>query len=253
ATATLALTVWHGVVQEFAECSVTISDDTPQPTVDPPSSPEETPPDESSPPEPTETTPTDTSESPDTPVPSTTPPSEPSETVPSSGGAAPSPETTGPAEVPPQQPPSTSQAPVEQAPPQDGGWDPAPSAEPVPQPSSQSTNSIERNIRQHSDNPRHLLSQLWDTDSHDGSGLIMPKPRDNTEGATELETLPPVSEDELDAIKARVSTPDKGNGLDADEMLRADVNERLAHSDTWWLVSSVIGLVILGAGVWWAV
>lgn len=250
ATATLALTVWHGVVQEFAECSVTISDDTPQPTVDPPSSPEETPSDD---PEPTETTPTDTSQPPDTPVPSSPPPSEPSETAPSSGGAAPSPETTGPAEVPPQQPPSTSQAPVEQAPPQDGGWDPAPSAEPVPQPSNQSTNSIERNIRQHSDNPRHLLSQLWDTDSHDGSGLIMPKPRDNTEGATELETLPPVSENELDAIKARVSTPDKGNGLDADEMLRADVNERLAHSDTWWLVSSVIGLVILGAGVWWAV
>ncbi|MDN5913145.1 MAG: hypothetical protein L0H71_10775, partial [Yaniella sp.] len=215
--------------------------------------PPEAPPPPSDDPEPTETTPTDTSQPPDTPVPSTTPPSEPSETAPSSGGAAPSPETTGPAEVPPQQPPSTSQAPVEQAPPQDGGWDPAPSAEPVPQPSNQSTNSIERNIRQHSDNPRHLLSQLWDTDSHDGSGLIMPKPRDNTEGATELETLPPVSEDELDAIKARVSTPDKGNGLDADEMLRADVNERLAHSDTWWLVSSVIGLVILGAGVWWAV
>lgn len=98
-----------------------------------------------------------------------------------------------------------------------------------------------------------MLSQLWDTDSHNGSGLIMPKPRDNTDGATELETLPPVSENELDAIKARVSTPDKGNGLDADEMLRADVNERLAHSDTWWLVSSVIGLVLLGAGVWWAV
>ena len=250
-TATLALTVWHGVVQEFAECSVTISDETPEPPEDP-NSPEETPTDESSPPEPTEPTTPDAPEPTDTPG-STPPPSEPPETAPSPDSPAPPPETTGPAQVPPQQPPPTSQAPVEQAPPQDGGWDRTPSAEPVPQPSSQSTNSIERNIRQHSNNPRHLLSQLWDTDSHNGSGLIMPKPRDNTDGATELETLPPVSEDELDAIKARVSTPDKGNGLDADEMLRADVNERLAHSDTWWLVSSVIGLVILGAGVWWAV
>lgn len=248
-SATLAMTIWHGVVQEFAKCSVTISDNTPQPTEDPTSPPEETPTEETPPPEPPDPTPPDTSDPPNP----TTPAPEPSETAPSSGGTAPPPETTGPAQVPPQQPPSTSQAPVEQAPPQDGDWDRAPSAEPVPQPSSQSPNSIERNIRQHSDNPRHLLSQLWDTDSHNGSGLIMPKPRDNTGDATELETLPPVSEDELDAIKARVSTPDKGNGLDADEMLRADVNERLAHSDTWWLVSSVIGLVILGAGVWWAV
>lgn len=248
-SATLAMTIWHGVVQEFAKCSVTISDNTPQPTEDPTSPPEETPTEETPPPEPPDPTPPDTSDPPNP----TTPAPEPSETAPSSGGTAPPPETTGPAQVPPQQPPSTSQAPVEQAPPQDGGWNRAPSAEPVPQPSSQSTNSIERNIRQHSDNPRHLLSQLWDTDSHNGSGLIMPKPRDNTGDATELETLPPVSEDELDAIKAKVSTPDKGNGLDADEMLRADVNERLAHSDTWWLVSSVIGLVILGAGVWWAV
>ena len=81
----------------------------------------------------------------------------------------------------------------------------------------------------------------------------MPSPRDSTAEGNDLETLPPVSEDELNAIKARISTPDKGNGLDADDMLRADVNERLTHSDTWWIVSSVAGLAALGAGVWWAV
>src|SRR5699024_501056 len=66
-TATLALTIWHGVVQEFAECSVTISHETPQPPEEPTSPPEETPPDESSPPEPTEPTTPDAPEPTDTP------------------------------------------------------------------------------------------------------------------------------------------------------------------------------------------
>lgn len=200
---------------------------------------------------------TETPDDPTTPAPEPEPPVDPS---PSASAPVAPPEDNDSA-VPPQQPPpprpSTSQAPVEPAPPTQnnnrGNDDPAPAA-PVPQPPSQeSTSPVEREIRQHSDNPRHLLSRIWNTDSHNGSGLIMPRPRDHSAEATELETLPPVSEDELDAIKARVSTPDKGNGLASDDLLRADVNERLTHSDTWWLVSSIVGLGVLGAGVWWAV
>lgn len=245
---TLDLTIWKGEAAPVATCSVSFSldggedeDVTEEPSGE--STDGTQPPDDS-----------DTG-TPDAPPEPTTPAPEPPEST-----TSPPPGNTDSA-VPPQQPPpprpSTSQAPVEPAPPTQnnnrGNDDPAPAA-PVPQPPSQeSTSPVEREIRQHSDNPRHLLSRIWDTDSHNGSGLIMPRPRDHTAEATELETLPPVSEDELDAIKARVSTPDKGNGLASDDLLRADVNERLTHSDTWWFVSSIVGLGVLGAGVWWAV
>ena len=242
----LELVIWDGEAKPIATCSVSFSLD----ETEPPDEPTEDPPEET--PNPSETPP-------DKPTEPTSPEPEPPEEPTSSESTAPAPpEPTQTGEVPstpPSQPqPTTSSAPVEPAPPQNTDWGNTPTqAEPLPQPTQESTGPVERNIRQYSNNPRHLLSQIWNTDSNNGSGLIMPSPRDSTAEGNDLETLPPVSEDELNAIKARISTPDKGNGLDADDMLRADVNERLTHSDTWWIVSSVAGLAALGAGVWWAV
>ena len=242
----LELTILRGEVRPpYAKCSVEFSLEDAEPSDEPSEEGTEGSqnPDDS-----------DTATPNESPDPTTSAP-EPEPSPPESTPPAP-PENIESADAPPQQPaPSTSQAPVEPAPPQYNHWDNGPTSptESAPQPSQEPTGRVERNIRQHSDNPRHLLSQIWNTDSHNGSGLIMPRPRDHSAEATELETLPPVSEDELDAIKARVSTPDKGNGLASDDLLRADVNERLTHSDTWWFVSSIVGLGVLGAGVWWAV
>ena len=238
----LDLVIWDGEVEPIATCSVSFSLD----ETEPPDEPTE---------DPTEETPNPS----ETPSPEPEPEPEPTEdpTSPESTPSATSEPTQSaedPSTLPSQPQPTTSSAPVEPAPPQNTDWGNTPTqAEPLPQPTQESSGPVERNIRQYSNNPRHLLSQMWNTDSNNGSGLIMPSPRDNTAEGNDLETLPPVSEDELNAIKARVSTPDKGNGLDADDMLRADVNERLTHSDTWWIVSSVAGLAALGAGVWWAV
>lgn len=249
---TLEMTIWHGAVQEFAQCEVTVEADEEEPPDEPTGTPTTEPPTDEpgdGSPDPEETGLTTPAPSPPEstlPPDDTTPP--PDDTTPPT-----TPETFDPGESPTQQPPSSpTQSPVAPQPSQETGWDDASvqPSQPTQQPTTQPPAPIERNIRPHSDDPRRLLSQIWDTDSHDGSGLIMPEPRDTSGGPAELETLPPVSADELEAIKARVASPDKGNGLGADDV-GADANERLAHSDSWWLISSVIGLVLIGSGVWW--
>lgn len=82
----------------------------------------------------------------------------------------------------------------------------------------------------------------------------MPEPRDAGVQEPELETLPPVSDDELDAIKARLSSPDHGNRLHNDEEHVAGENDgRLTGTASWWLFSGIIGVVILGTGIWWTI
>lgn len=82
----------------------------------------------------------------------------------------------------------------------------------------------------------------------------MPGPRDSESQPNELETLPPVSEDELDAIKAQQATQDNGQGVNSDdELTGTDIGQRLSDSQSWWLLSTVAGIVVLGGGIWWAV
>lgn len=81
----------------------------------------------------------------------------------------------------------------------------------------------------------------------------MPRPRDAENESPELETLPPVSEDELNAIKARHSAPENGNGLGPDdELVSTDGNTGLSTAGSVWLWSGGTCTVLVGLGIWWA-
>lgn len=199
----------------------------------------------------------DPSETPTTPAPEdpTTPSETPSTDAP--GSVVPPPPSQAPSDPPssPQQTAPAEQAPPASAPSRTNNWDESPqnSPEPTQRDSSQQSEPEERNIRQYSQNPRHLLSQLLGTDSHNGSRLIMPRPRDAENESPELETLPPVSEDELNAIKARHSAPENGNGLGPDdELVSTDGNTGLSTAGSVWLWSGGTCTVLVGLGIWWA-
>src|SRR5690625_7903733 len=79
----------------------------------------------------------------------------------------------------------------------------------------------------------------------------MPRPRSTEQQEPDLETLPPVSEEELDAIKARLSSPDRAD-QPGGEVNNAEIDRRLSQRNTWWVFSGITGLVGLGAALWWA-
>ncbi len=82
----------------------------------------------------------------------------------------------------------------------------------------------------------------------------MPEPRDAGVQEPDLETLPPVSDEELDAIKARLSSPDQGNRLHSEDEHVADTsNSNFSGTVSWWLLSGMIGVLVLGTGIWWTV
>ncbi|GAA2045945.1 hypothetical protein GCM10009720_28540 [Yaniella flava] len=193
-------------------------------------------------PEPSPTDPTTTEE----PEPSPTETEDPE--VPAPSPTTPDETWPEPAPSQPVAPPNTQPAPTSTP----DGNDAAPSPPPTP-PTDASSGPVERDIRPFTSNPRRLLSQLWGTDSNNGSRLIMPGPRDADETPA-LETLPPVSEDELNAIKAERASPDRNaTGSPQDAALDADVDERLSGTGSWWLLTGIAGLVCLSAGIWWIV
>mgnify|MGYP002737759844 CR=1 FL=1 len=106
-----------------------------------------------------------------------------------------------------------------------------------------------RIIRQFSHDPRHLLPQLLGIDVQPGSGLIMPRPRSADQGPPDLETLPPVSEDELEAIKARLSSPDRADRPPGDHLATAD--ERIADRTSSALLPGLLAAVCLGTAIFW--
>lgn len=240
---TISINLWDG--EELSgECNVTAaepspSESEPEPTDPDPSGPGSAEPSDtesSGPEEPPETTsppPTQTAPVSPTPEPSSPAPSNPQSTRP--GPSSPDHATGHP------QPAPTSQHPSQNAPP------PSQSDAATPQPST----GEPRDIRQFSDNPRYLLPQLFGIDSQHGSRLIMPRPRSTEQQEPDLETLPPVSEEELDAIKARLSSPDRAD-QPGGEVNNAEIDRRLSQRNTWWVFSGITGLVGLGAALWWA-
>ena len=247
---TLQLTLWEGEENLYGKCNVTIppeatpkpTNTTTSPTHDPTTDP--TTPSEHPSEEPSDNGSGNSSAPEPEPIPSTEPEPVPSTTPPAPGTP---PAQTAPAQPvpPPSAPSSNSNTYVPES--------PAPTTQPRPHSSSQ-TNRTPVDMRQYSDNPQYQLPQLWRTETNTGSRLIMPEPRDAGVQEPELETLPPVSDDELDAIKARLSSPDHGNRLHNDEEHVAGENDgRLTGTASWWLFSGIVGVVILGTGIWWTI
>ncbi len=108
-----------------------------------------------------------------------------------------------------------------------------------------------RIIRQFSDNPRDLLTRMLGIDPQTGSGLILPHPRDAAQDDAGLETLPPVSEDELNALKARLSAPDSAERTTHGDLSSADIDERVTAQRSGWVLPSLIGAACLGAAAFW--
>lgn len=253
-------------VLDVADQAATCDADPPEPSPAPSSaSPEPTPStsDETTPPTSDESTPPDeTSPTPDasTPTPTPTPTPPPSSGSTPSKTPTPSAPTTTPAR------PDLSQPPVTPAPTQES---PAPYDAPsLPQAVPRSQNdtssyeagapddhassalSVPRDFRPYSQNPRYLLPQLLGIELHRGSELLMPRPQST--GSQELETLPPVSEDELEAIKAELSSPGRADRVTTDAQLEgAETNERVSGTSSWWVWVGAAVVVATGVVVSW--
>ncbi|WP_150119415.1 hypothetical protein [Enteractinococcus helveticum] len=108
-----------------------------------------------------------------------------------------------------------------------------------------------RIIRQFSNDPRYLLHQLLGIPGQTRSELIMPRPRNDDQGPPDLETLPPVSEDELEAIKARLTAPHRADQPSGNHVATAD-EQASNQTSTWlWLLSSFIVVAVLGGVTFW--
>ena len=79
----------------------------------------------------------------------------------------------------------------------------------------------------------------------------MPRPRSAEQGPPDLETLPPVSEEELEAIKARLAAPDRADRPAGNPVASAD--QRIAaQSFPWmWIVPGLVVVAGLGAATFW--
>ncbi|GAA4476139.1 hypothetical protein GCM10023190_13020 [Enteractinococcus fodinae] len=207
-------------------------------------------------------------ESPDeTASPSPTVPPEPPSTTPQpTPSRSPSPNMASP--TPPSAPamtpstPTTPQPPIASAPPTP--YAPPPASTPSPSPTATTTPSEDlsaadterrgpREIRPLAESPRYLLPEIFGMQSHRGSPLVMPGPRDADEQASELETLPPISEDELDAIKAQLSSPGHADRTPTGSQVEsAAPQERDSGQRSWWLLGGLTSAVGIGAVLWWA-
>ena len=249
------LEAWDSDNQQRGFCTVELPGD-PQ-TEPPPASetPVETEPTEE--PESPEPTPTDASPTQTTPEPTGTPESVPSTSSP--GTPAPT-EPSTPTRTP--STPTTPQPPIASAPPTP--YAPPPASTPSPSPTattppSEDLNAADterrgpREIRPLAESPRYLLPEIFGMQSHRGSPLVMPGPLDADERASELETLPPISEDELDAIKAQLSSPGHADRTPTGSHVEsAAPQEPDAGQGSWWLLGGLTSAVGIGAVLWWA-
>ena len=248
---TCTVTVGPGDSESPSEPPAPSEDNTssqkPTPSPDPPTTP---------PPDPTTTPPAPTTEP-------TTPSEQPSQGT--SGNGSGNTSVPGPVPSTPQPTPSTppaQTAPAQPVPPpsapssSNNSYIPTPAA-PTTQSSAHASGQTDRapvDIRQYSDNPQYQLPQVWRTETNTGSRLIMPEPRDRGVQEPELETLPPASDEEIDAIKAQLSSPDHGNRLHSeDEHIAGESDGRFSGAVSWWLFSGIIGVLVLGTGIWWTV
>lgn len=78
----------------------------------------------------------------------------------------------------------------------------------------------------------------------------MPRPRDQQAGDLPLETLPPVSEDELDAIKAELSAPHRADRTPPTTAHIAQSNPELTQRTILWPLVYLIGPLVV-VGVLW--
>lgn len=255
-----AVKVSLGESDDGTECD----ESTPEPSTAPPedqTSTEE--PSGSSPsptatPEPTPTTPTETetTSSPAQPSsPTSTPTREPTASAttppsPSASRTTPAQPSTSPAMTQPQSPalPATPDTTVPEA-------TPDVAAGTGRGPSDQSTETAQQNPRQFrplAESPRYLLPHLLGTRSAQrGSPLILPQPQSSQDRAGELETLPPISEDELDAIKAQLSSPGRADtAVSAPRVPSAEPEERVSANFSWWFVAGLTALLGVGCGGW---
>lgn len=111
--------------------------------------------------------------------------------------------------------------------------------------------AVPAEFRPFAESPRYLLPHLLGTRSAQrGSALILPQPQSPHDRARELETLPPVSEDELEAIKAQLSSPGRADTTtSAPHFQGAGPNERVSGTSSWWLVSALTALFgVAGCG-----
>lgn len=142
--------------------------------------------------------------------------------------------TSGPAETLP--PPNDT--------PESGQDQPATSPAPTP--------TGPRVVRNYPLNPRYLLTELLGLNTQHGSGLVMPHPRGAHQPAPELETLPPISEDELDALKASLAAPHPDETDTSDQFSQSGLNAQLDADDTlWWIPASLAVLAAASAAAWW--
>lgn len=240
ATEALQVELWDDNGQRADACVVAAQPRPSPPTDEPepsePSAPETDEPPETTEPEPEPTEPEPTSPAPTLPLPSSP---APSPSWPQQPSQPPAPTPTGQN----QQLPTTSSAPA----PRDDR------EQQFEAPTTSSDQPHNRQIRRYSDSPRYLLPQFFGLDSHRGSPLIMPHPRDGEQQPSSFETLPPISEDELDAIKAQLSSPGRADqSTTTDEVQGAEIDDRLGSENSWWLLAGITGVVCVGAGAWWA-
>lgn len=227
------------------------------------------PPGHSQTPQPTESGPTEESEPTEpastdpTPPPTTSPagpePTESLEPGPSPSTAVPtepsSPTITPSTPATPQPPdasrPSTPYAPPSPAP------SPTPSATTSPSNDHQAADTERpgpREIRPLAESPRYLLPQILGLQSQRDSPLVMPGPRDAGERASELETLPPISEDELDAIKAQLASPEHADKTPIGSRFEAVTpQERGSGQGPWRVLSGLTGVLGIAAVLWWVI
>ena len=244
ATDTLLVELWDDNGQRADACVVE-AQPLPSPSPDEPNPSGPTPSETEEPTEPTE--------------PEPEPEPEPTESEPTSQNPTPPPTTgTSPGPSGTTQPPRpTSPSPTEQS-----RRPPYSASPPAPRddhqqrfeaPTTSSGQPLNRHIRRYSDSPRYLLPQFFGMNSHRGSPLIMPRPRDSEQRQADLETLPPISEDELDAIKAQLSSPGRADHSTAgDELQGAAIDERVADQNSWWLIAGMTAIVCVSASAWWA-
>lgn len=187
---------------------------------------------------------------PPTPTPEPDPTSDPS----TDASPAPSEETPESSQPPVTPPPSAPYSPPEGA--STPAETPPSSAPPSNTSDTGDPGSVDpqapRQIRPLAESPRYLLPELLGIESHRGSPLVMPQPRDANDQATTLETLPPISEDELNAIKAELSSPGRADKAPTRAHLDSTVpTERVSNQNSWWLLAGVTSLIGFSSVAWW--
>lgn len=82
---------------------------------------------------------------------------------------------------------------------------------------------------------------------------MMPEPGDMDPRAEAIETLPPVSEDELDAIKAELASPGRADEQPTNAQAESAATDEQTGFQTWWWMLAVVAIAVtVSAIIWWA-